>query len=164
MADEKFSIEGVSKQMQIINDYFAEFATTLKNINSYIEANVNASLGSSAYGDLGGRLLTLWEHNSSTFQDFNENFDTWSKVVSIICANNNKFAVEAQATYRDNGGTLDGVKEAREFISKNNSLENINKTEGYENLSQDAKAVLDSAYRMETETVTNNNEYGGKTV
>ena len=110
--DEKFRLEGVKFKMGVIEQYFADFASTLDDINAFVETNVNASLESAAYGDLGGKLINIWDYNASTFQDFHENFDNWAQVVAVIAANNSEFTVEAQAAYRDNAGTLDGVQEA----------------------------------------------------
>lgn len=164
MADEKFSVAGVAMRMQTIEDHFAAFADTLDKINGYVESNVNASLASSAYGDLGAKLLSIWNYNAATFNDFHENFDNWSQVVAIISAHNSKFAVDAQATYRDHAGTLDGVQEARDFVSKSNGLANVSTTDGFKSLSEDAREVLDSAFRAVTEQTQNNNTYGGKTI
>ena len=164
MADEKFSVVNVRSKMNNIENYFSEFADTLSEINSFIQANVNASLSSSAFGSLGGKLLAIWNHNASTFNDFHENFDNWAQVVAIISANNNQFAVDSLATYRDNAGTLAGVKEARTFISKNNGLENISSADGFSAISSDARSVLDFAFRAKTKKVTNKNDYAGKTI
>ena len=49
MADEKFNVPKVRNGMTIIENHFAAFQETMKSINSFIETNVNASLGSSAY-------------------------------------------------------------------------------------------------------------------
>ena len=164
MADEKFSVTNVKAKMSNIENYFSDFADTLNEINAFIQGNVNASISSSVYGDLGSKLLAIWNHNASTFNDFHENFDNWAQVVAIIAANNNTFAVDALATYRDNAGTLDGVKEAREFISGNNGVENISSAEGFGTLSTEARSVLDYIYRAKTRQVTDKNEYDGKTI
>ena len=164
MATEKFNVQKVRNGMNIIENHFAAFQETMKSINSFIETNVNASLGSSAYGDLGSKLLTTWNNNASTFQDFYDNFDNWSQVVAIIAANNNQFAVDAKATYRDDAGTLAGVKEARAFVAKSNGLSNVASTNGFSTLGSDARSILDNAFRMKTEKITNNNIYEGKTV
>ena len=164
MADEKFSVVNVKNKMSTIENYFSEFSDTLSEINAFIQGNVNASLASSAYGDLGGKLLSIWDHNASTFNDFHDNFDNWAQVVAIIGANNYQFAVDALATYRDTAGTLDGVKEARTLINKNNGLDDINKAEGFGTLSTEARSVLDYVFRSKTRKVTNNNEYGGNTI
>ncbi len=162
--DELFNVSMVKYKMGNIEGYFQAFAETLNQINSYIETNVNASVASSAFGDLGGKLLNIWNHNSSTFEDFHENFDIWAQVVAVITANNNQFAVEALATYRDNIGTLDGIKTAREFVYKSEGLENVSKTEGFSNLSDDAKDILNAAFGAKTLSIKKNNEYGGKTI
>ncbi len=164
MADEKFSVTNVSFKMQTIEDHFTAFADTLAKINAFVETNVNASLESSAYGDLGGKLISLWNQNAATFQDFHENFDNWSQVVAVISANNSEFTVDAQATYRDNAGTLDGVQSARDFVSKSNGLANVAATEGFNSLDEETREVLDSAYRATTEETKTNNQYGGKTI
>ncbi len=164
MADEKFSVVNVKSKMGTIENYFSDFSDTLSEINAFVQANVNASLGSSAFGDLGGKLLSIWDHNASTFNDFHENFDNWAQVVAIIAANNNSFAVDALATYRDNAGTLAGVKEARELVSKNNGIDNISSAEGFGTLSASARSVLDFVYRMKTRKETDKNEYDGKTI
>ena len=162
--DELFNVSMVKYKMGNIENYFQAFSETLNQINSYIETNVNASLGSSAYGDLGGKLLNIWNHNSATFEDFHENFDIWAQVVAIITANNNSFAVDALATYRDNVGTLNGMKDARDFVHKSNGLENVSKTEGFNSLSTDARDILNAAFGAKTLSIKTNNEYGGKTI
>ncbi len=164
MADEKFSVSGVKGRMTTIQSYFNEFASTLDGINGFIQANVNASLGSSAFGELGGKLLAIWDHNAATFGDFNRNFDEWAQVVAIIAANNSTFAVDASATYRDTAGSLAGVKEAREIVAKNNGMSNIASHSNYGGLNDDAKRVIDDAYRIQSMQVTENNVYGGRTV
>ena len=161
---ELFNASMVGYKMGVIEGYFADFADTLNQINGYIQANVNASIASSVYGDLGGRLLAIWDQNASTFNDFHENFDTWSQVVAVISANNTAFAVDAQDTYRDNGGTLDGVEKARQFVSSNNGIANISQRRGFDELDSDVREVLDGAYRAATLTTENNNKYGGKTL
>ena len=161
---ELFNANMVGYKMNIIEGYFAAFSDTINQINSFVEVNVNASLASSAYGELGGRLLAVWENNSSTFSDFHDNFETWSQVVAVISANNKSFAVEAQDTYRDNSGTLDGVQKARDLVSKNNGVANISQARGFDELSNDAREVLDGAARADTMTTKTGNKYGGKTI
>ena len=162
--DELFNVQTVRYKMNNIEGYFAAFSETLNQINSFIETNVNASLASSAFGDLGGELLNIWNHNASTFEDFHANFDIWAEVVAVISANNNSFAVDAAATYRDNIGTLDGIKAARDFVYKSNGLENVSKTDGFSTLDTDAKDILNAAFGAKTLNIKTNNEYGGKTL
>ena len=159
---EKFSIQGVKSKMQTIEGYFTDFATTLDQLNAFVETNVNASLESSAYGDLGGRLINIWDYNAATFQDFHENFDNWAQTVAIIAANNSEFAVDANATYRDNAGTLDGVQEARSYVSSNNGVSNTGSN--YAQLSNDAKAIIDSSIAQGSNIPESYNMFGGKTV
>ncbi len=164
MADEKFRATVVKLKMAQIENHFASFAATLKEINAYIEANVNASVASSAFGDLGGKLLNIWDRNASTFNDFHDHFDVWAQVVAVITANNNQFAVDAAATYRDTAATLDGVKEARSLIKGFGDIKGIKNASGFSVLSNEAKNVLNYAYRAVTKKVSNNNIYGGVTV
>lgn len=161
---ELFNANSVTIKMKTIEGYFCDFADTLSQINGFVQTNVNASLESSAYGDLGGKLLNVWNYNASTFDSFHENFDTWSQVVAVITANNSEFALNSQSTYRDHAGTLDGIQSAREFVSKSNGLANVSKTEGFGSLDADTRKVLDSAYRAKTMETKHNNTYGGKTI
>ena len=161
MADEKFSVTNVRNKMAKIENYFCDFSDTLSEINAFVQGNVNASIASSAFGDLGGKLLSIWDHNASTFNDFHENFDNWAQVVAIIGANNNQFAVDALATYRDTAGTLDGVQAAREFVSTNNGIHNMSSASNYGSLSNDAKRVLDGATKMATFVAAGASIYGG---
>ncbi len=164
MADERFRASVVKLKMAQIENHFTSFASTLKEINSYIETNVNASIASSVFGDLGSKLMNIWDYNASTFNDFHDNFDVWSQVVAVITANNNQFAVEAAATYRDNVGTLDGIKEARSLVKDYGDVKEIAKASGFSLLSNEAKNVLNYAYRAVNKKVTKNNIYGGTTV
>ena len=159
---EKFRVDGVKTKMQTIEGYFTDFANTLDQLNAFVETNVNASLESSAYGDLGGRLINIWDYNAATFQDFHENFDNWAQTVAIIAANNSEFAVDANATYRDNAGTLDGVQEARSYVSSNNGVSNSGSN--YAQLSNDAKAIIDSSIAQGSTIPESYNMFGGKTV
>ena len=161
---ELFNLTNVSMKMDNIEEHFSSFADTLNTINGLVQSEVNAGLGSAAFGDLGGKLINIWNSNASTFNDFHENFDNWSKVVAIISAHNSEFAVDAAATYRDSAGTLDGVQEARDFVARSNGLSNISSTSGYDKLSPEARDVIDGAYKAITRTEKNNNTYGGKTV
>ena len=167
MADsqtELFNAQSVAIRMNKIEGFFTNFSDTLDEINGFVQANVNASVASAVFGDFGGKLLNIWNNNAATFNDFHENFENWSQVVAIISANNKEFAVNAQATYRDNAGTLNGVASAREFISRSNGLANVASTEGFGSLDESTRKVLDSAYRAQTQQIENNNKYGGKTL
>ncbi len=160
--DEKFNVGGVKSKMGVIEGYFSDFATTLSDINAFIQTNVNASIESAAFGDLGGKLLNIWDYNASTFNDFHENFDNWAQVVAIIAANNNQFAVDALATYRDNAGTLDGVQEARQYVAANNGVSNSGSN--YGTLSNAAKSIIDSSLAQGSHIPDAVNMFGGKTV
>ena len=161
---ELFNANSVANKMNIIEGYFCDFADTLSQINGFVQSNVNASLESSAYGDFGGRLLSIWNQNAATFDSFHTNFETWSQVVAVISANNKEFAINSQATYRDNAGKIDGIQSARDFVSKSNGLANVSTTEGFGSLDEDTRKVLDSAYRAKTMETKNDNKYGGKTI
>ncbi len=161
---ELFNANNVTIKMKTIESYFCDFADTLSQINGFVQSNVNASLESSAYGNLGGALLNIWNYNASTFDSFHQNFETWSQVVAVITANNKDFAVDSQATYRDHAGTLEGIQSARDFVSKSNGLANVSTTDGFDTLDADTRKVLDSAYRAKTMETKTNNIYGGKTI
>ena len=59
---------------------------------------------------------------------------------------------------------IDNLNRNIDFIKKSNGLANVATTEGFNSLSNDARGVLDSAYRAVTEQTKNNNTYGGKTI
>ena len=159
--DEKFNVSGVKGKMGVIEGYFSDFATTLADINAFVQTNVNASLASAAFGELGGKLLNIWDYNASTFNDFHENFDNWAQVVAIIAANNNQFAVDALATYRDNAGTLDGVKDARAYVSENNGVSNSGSN--YAQLSNAARSIIDRSIAQGSRMPDLVNIFGGYT-
>ena len=159
--DEKFNVSGVKGKMTTIEGYFSDFATTLSDINAYVQTNVNASLASAAYGDLGSKLLNIWDYNASTFNDFHENFDNWAQVVAIIAANNSQFAVDALATYRDNAGTLAGVQDARAYVSENNGVSNSGSNYGA--LSDAARSIIDSSIAQGSRMPDLVNIFGGYT-
>ncbi len=162
---ELFNAQSVSLKMNNIEGYFSDFADTLDRINAFVQTNVNASLASAVYGDLGGKLINIWNQNAATFNDFHENFDNWAAVVAIITSNNKEFAVDSNATYRDNAGTQDGVQSARDFVSKSNGLANVTATEGFSSLDEDTRKIFDSAYGAKTiETTENTNKFGGRTI
>lgn len=106
---ETFNSDAVKSKMSQLEGKFTEFATTLSEINTIVEDLVQNGEGSAVHGVVGQSLLRMWEENAATFQDFQANFDEWSKVVSVISHNNSEFEVAAKAIYKDNAGTLVGV-------------------------------------------------------
>lgn len=140
MADEiKFDVEQVKTAMNDLEDIFNNFAEALKSINDYIETMINAGEDSAILGEYGTKLIQIWNANASSFGDFHANFEAWSETVAIIGANNEDFVVDALALYRDNGSTLDGVKDARDFVAEHG------RTGDTSTLSEEALAVMGNA-------------------
>ncbi|HIS18184.1 MAG TPA: hypothetical protein IAC02_06210 [Candidatus Coprovivens excrementavium] len=135
----KFDVEQVRSTMSNLETTFTSFADALKKINDYIETIVNAGADSAILGEYGNKLLQIWSSNASTFGDFYANFEAWSETVAVVSATNEDFVVDTLALYRDNGSTMNGVKEAREFVSENGRDGNSS------SLSADALAVLGNA-------------------
>lgn len=140
MANEiKFDVEQVRSTMSNLETTFTSFADALKKINDYIETIVNAGADSAILGEYGNKLWQIWNSNASTFGDFYANFEAWSETVAVVSATNEDFVVDTLALYRDNGSTMSGIKEAREFVSENGRDGNSS------SLSADALAVLGNA-------------------
>lgn len=135
----KFDVEQVRSTMSNLETTFTSFADALKKINDYIETIVNAGADSAILGEYGNKLLQIWNSNASTFGDFYANFEAWSETVAVVSATNEDFVVDTLALYRDNGSTMSGIKEAREFVSENGRDGNSS------SLSADALAVLGNA-------------------
>ena len=106
---EKFDYEEVKKTMEALDGEFKKFAETLKKANDLINESINVSYESAVYsksGDgVGAKFLKQWNDNASTFGDFYNNFEGWSKLVTLISSNNAEFEVTARTT----GATMDGV-------------------------------------------------------
>ncbi|MDE5888905.1 MAG: hypothetical protein K2H20_02680 [Bacilli bacterium] len=135
----KFEPDGVKKGMDTLENVFTQFANTLSELNHYIETMINAGADSAILGEYGTRLFQIWSANASSFGDFHANFEAWSEVVAIISANNEDFVVKTVDLYRDSGATLNGVKEARKFVSENG------RTGDFSSLSENAQKVMGSA-------------------
>ena len=56
---ELFNLTNVSMKMDNIEEHFSSFADTLNTINGLVQSEVNAGLGSAAFGDLGGKLINI---------------------------------------------------------------------------------------------------------
>lgn len=139
MANEiKFDVEQVRSTMGELEDLFSNFAEATGSLNNYIETIINAGEDSAINGVYGEKLLAIWSANSSTFEDFHANFKAWNETVAVVSATNEDFVVDTLALYRDNGSTLSGVQEAREFVTANGRTGASDKSE----LSEEAKRVL----------------------
>ena len=168
----KFEPENVQTDMMTLEGYFTDFADTLKKLNDYIETIINAGADSAILGLYGAKLFEIWDANAATFGDFHANFSAWSEAVAVISANNTNFEVNTISAYLnsncataidsfvDKGSTLDGVADARAFVSE------YGRDGDTSNLSDDAKAVMGNAsdtqaglvkngYYIITETIEN---------
>lgn len=113
---ETFDAASVTSQLETINGIFESVAGTLKSINEAVTGEVQVGPESAVFGSLGKELLKIWDENAATFGDFHANFDEWTKMVSIITANNLNFEADAINMYKDSALTLEGIKEARDEL------------------------------------------------
>lgn len=125
MANEIFNVNGVKKAMEDLQTKFSDFADILAEANSYVETVINVTDDSAVYGNYGTKLQSIWDQNYVTFDNFHKNFESWAEVVSLISANNIDFTVSAEAVYRDNAGTLDGIQGARTVIKESGGRNNV---------------------------------------
>lgn len=100
--NEKFNSGKVREIMGKLGGYFDDFSTILKEADNDIKGAIQNGDNCAIKGNVGGRLLKLWEENSSNFQDFKNNFEVWSQTISLIYKNNTNFEVAADAIYRNN--------------------------------------------------------------
>lgn len=135
----KFESDGVKKGMDLLENLFTQFADTLSELNNYVETMINAGDDSAILGEYGTKLFQIWSANASSFGDFHANFEAWNEVVAIISANNEEFIVQTVDLYRDSGATLNGVKEARKFVSENGRNGDVS------TLSEGAQKVMSNA-------------------
>lgn len=125
MANEIFNVNGVKKAMEDLQTKFSDFADILAEANGYVETVINVTDDSAVYGNYGTKLQSIWDQNYVTFDNFHKNFESWAEVVSLISANNIDFTVSAEAVYRDNAGTLDGIQGARTVIKESGGRNNV---------------------------------------
>lgn len=91
---------------------FSEFAQILGEVNTYVNAEVNASHDKCVFGPgYGTQLLKLWNDNASTFGDFHANFESWSQAIAIIANKNSQTEVDIRAIYGDRGDTITAFDE-----------------------------------------------------
>lgn len=135
MGNEKFNVGLVKTRMTEIEGLFDDFGATLSEVNILVESLVQNGDYSAIQGFVGTDLFSIWDNNASTFDTFKKNFQNWTEVVQIISANNAQFVVEAAATYRDTGKSLDGVEAARQTYSNGdisfNDLKESSSFNGY---------------------------------
>lgn len=155
MENESFNIEGVQSAMSSLEEHFTSFAETLADANGYIETIINVGEDSAVFGDYGSKLQNIWDQNYVTFDNFHKNFESWSEVVALISANNADFTVGAEAVYRDNAGTLDGIQGARTAISKSKGRDKVDISSIDD---EDVKNVLGFASKYKVESGDNNTE------
>ena len=141
MAVDKFNVTNVKSKMAVIENFFVEFISTLNEIDNIVLNDINGSLESSIFGELGSKLLKIWYYNSSNFSLFHENFDKWAAAVARVTASNEQFSINTISTYQK--------KDTQLSYGTNNIVINNNKVDDY---------VVESV------SVKNNNVYGGKTI
>lgn len=155
MENESFNVEGVQSAMSSLEEHFTSFAETLADANGYIETIINVGEDSAVFGDYGSKLQNIWNQNYVTFDNFHKNFESWSEVVALISANNADFTVGAEAVYRDNAGTLDGIQGARTAISKSKGRDKVDMSSIDD---ENVKNVLGFASKYKVESGDNNTE------
>lgn len=153
--NESFNVLGVQKAMESLEEYFTSFAETLADANGYIETIINVGEDSAVFGDYGSKLQSIWDQNYVTFDNFHKNFESWSEVVALISANNADFTVGAEAVYRDNAGTLDGIQGAKAAIVDSGGRMNVNMSSVDDD---DVKTVLGFASEYKVEAGDDNTE------
>ena len=112
-----FDYKGVKEVMGSLELKFSEFSELLKNINDYVNDNVNVSTDSAIYGILGADILDTWNQNASTFGDFYENFETWNQLIASIANSYASFEVDtvknAFGANKSDGSKMAGVESSR---------------------------------------------------
>lgn len=161
MAEEKFNVEGVRASVEQLETAFTDFGKLLDDVNLLlIHENVNIGPDkSSVYGDVGEKLLKVWDENASTFGNFKANFENWSKLITIIEANNLEFEKTAIEIYKSNGGNLAGVQSSRDklfaeqAVSSGNSAEE-NTYEYYDGNGNKVTFTKDNEGNIESKVIT----------
>ena len=85
---ELFNSDALMKSASSLDDYFSRFADTLTEINELVNSQVNASPDECIFGNYAEQLRTMWNENVPTFGDFKENFEAWSRAVTVIASRN----------------------------------------------------------------------------
>lgn len=139
MADtnEAIKIDEVKTHVSNLEGYFDEFSKLMTGINEYMADRINVGPESAVFGEAGRHLWAIWDENASTFGDFYANFDTWSKMVTIIMANGLEFTEETINTYKSKGSSLNGIQERREKKFLDSSVEGANGNRGKEHVYYD---------------------------
>lgn len=139
MADtnEAIKIDEVKTHVSNLEGYFDEFSKLMTGINEYMADRINVGPESAVFGEAGRHLWAIWDENASTFGDFYANFDTWSKMVTIIMANGLEFTEETINTYKSKGSNLDGIQEKREKKFLESSVEGVNASRGKQHVYYD---------------------------
>lgn len=127
---ETFVVESVQKHLDVINDLFEKVATLLKESNDRVFEVIQTGPTSAMFGNLASQLLSIWDQNASTFGDFKLNFEEWSKMISIITANNLQFEEETIDLYKNTGKNLSGIQEKREELMSSSAKTTGDSTRG----------------------------------
>lgn len=114
MATEIIDIKGLQERAKVLDEHFSDFATALKSVNDFVNEHVHLDPNSAFYGQVGEKLLNLWNENAATFSDFHENFQMWSNAVAAITATTSSMIEKVFRLYASHGDNLSGVQENRE--------------------------------------------------
>lgn len=97
-----FSAEKVKTKMDTINADFVEFGASSSDLTKVIGTHIGGGSSpdeAAVYGNLGNLLANNWAEISMTLEEFQNNFDKWSRAVSLIVATNSEFQADVSQIY-----------------------------------------------------------------
>ena len=101
-AAESFNAEKVKTKMDTVNANFLEFGASSSDLTKIIGTHIGGGSSpdeAAVYGNLGNLLANNWAEISTTLEEFQNNFDKWSRAVSLIMATNSEFQADVSQIY-----------------------------------------------------------------
>ena len=127
-----FDENGVKKAMETIGERFTNIAEAYSQANEEMAAGLTTPNGA-MYGSAATAILSTWDENSSTLDDFMDVFDNWSALVSGLAG---EFATLQNNIYKVEGLEVDEIANTSR-ASRTTALKT-------ERGAQGAKAALDA--------------------
>lgn len=138
---ERVNIPGLQSKAADLDLLFSDFAKLLKDINDTTNELVHVDPNSAFYGNVGSRLLNLWNQNAATFSEFKDNFKMWSDTIAAITAKDKETIAKVIEIYSSGNGSYDSLGDyiRGEFASNGSELSGVAEK-------RDAKYSEDSFY------------------
>ncbi len=113
-----FNGNEVINKINEIKKQIEDFAETIGEVNELVDDLMQNGELSAVNGSLGARLYSTWDENKANVKEFQQNFENWVAVISLVTATNEEFVVDATNVYLDKNNRVGTTSKTREVVEE----------------------------------------------